>query len=207
LQPPATSPPAIAAILESYRRFEKKVSRVMQGLCAPFCQVCPTPCCRVEICREAFDSPFLRQVHQTTQPFDAKLGYLGCNGCTLTTGRPPICHAFVCDRIMTSQPSDERRYAIDCLGDLVGFLGKRAWRGRHLVEALSDADLGAANIEKFHRQLLTAEAAFLVLHAYLENAQQPSPADLAVLAQIRIPADPAVFHATAVSSPTPARGL
>lgn len=193
MQPTATCPPAIAGILTTYRLFEQKVSGLMQGLCAPFCQVCPTPCCRVEICREAFESPFLRQVHQSAQPFDAKLGYLGCSGCTLTTGRPPICHAFVCDRIMTSQPSDERRYAIDCLGDLVGFLGKRAWRGRHLIEALSDADLGAANIEKFHRQLLIAEAAFVILHAYLADSRQPARADLAVLAQIRIPAEPFLF--------------
>ncbi|MEI6674234.1 MAG: hypothetical protein WCO57_03550 [Verrucomicrobiota bacterium] len=159
----------IATIVEQYRSFEFRVGRLMQDICVPFCMACRTPCCRVGICREAHESPFLHAVHGAIIDFDERHGYLSGNGCKLTSGRPPVCHAYICHRILAGQADDVRRYAIECLGNLVGFIGKRAWNGRHLVEALTDDDLRKVNNRQFSQQLQIAETALPILEAILHH--------------------------------------
>ena len=122
-------------MLAAYRSLELRVEVLMSAACTPFCKVCPTPCCRTAICREAAESPFLLAVHGSRQTFDAKSGYLGATGCKLGAGRPPVCHAFICGRILSEQKSDHRRFALECLGDLIGYLGKRVWLKRLLKPA------------------------------------------------------------------------
>ena len=157
----------------------------MQGICGPFCGVCKTPCCRVDICREAFESPFLLAVHGAEQTFDTKSGYLGCTGCKLTTGRPPLCHAFVCDLIVKNQPSDEHRYALDCLGDLVGFIQSKVWQKRQLIEAMTEADLLNSSKGIFDARLETAEAAFTVLESFFTRHCALGFQELTILSRIR----------------------
>lgn len=171
--------------LETYRSFELKVSGLMQGICAPYCGVCKTPCCRVGICREAFDSPFLLAVHGAGQTFDPKSGYLGSTGCKLTTGRPPLCHAFVCGLIVRNQPSDEHRYALDCLGDLVGFIQTKVWQKRQLVEAMTMADLLNADQSVFDARLALAESAFTVLDSFFTHHHALGFRELEILNHIR----------------------
>ena len=173
------------SILETYRSFELKVGKLMQGVCGPFCGVCKTPCCRVDICREAFESPFLLAVHGAKQTFDPKSGYLGCAGCKLTTGRPPLCHAFVCDLIVRNQPSDEHRYALDCLGDLVGFIQTKVWHKRQLIEAMTDTDLRKADKSIFDARLATAEAAFTVLDSFFTGHTSLGLHELKILSPVR----------------------
>jgi len=171
--------------LESYRSFELKVSRLMQGICAPYCGICKTPCCRVGICREAFESPFLLAVHGAGQAFDPKSGYLGGTGCKLTTGRPPLCHAFVCGLIVSKQPSDEHRYALDCLGDLVGFIQTKVWQKRQLVEAMTEADLLNGDKSVFDARLTQAEAAFTILASFFTHHHALGFHELEALSRIR----------------------
>ncbi len=172
-------------MLEAYRSFELKVGKLMQNICGPSCAVCPTPCCRVDICREAFESPFLLAVHGAKQPFDPHSGYLGCTGCQLTTGRPPLCHAFVCDRIVRDQPDDEHRYALDCLGDLVSFIQNKVWQKRQLVEAMSLGDLLKSDHSLFNKRLATAEAAFRVLDGFFSDRIALGFSELKILNRIR----------------------
>jgi hypothetical protein len=179
------------ALLEKYSSLETRVGHIMQEICSPFCKVCIQPCCRVGICREAAESPFLLAVQQSQSPskiaFDPKLGYLGPRGCKLGAGRPPVCHAFVCGPVLRRQESDMHRYALECLGDLVGFIGKRVCRGRQLVEALTDSDMRASNMAEFQNRLNTAEAAIIVLDEFLTKGRKPSDRDMNVLAIIRKP--------------------
>lgn len=157
----------------------------MQGVCGPFCGVCKTPCCRVDICREAFESPFLLAVHGRKEPFDHKSGYLSCSGCKLTIGRPPLCHAFVCDLIVRNQPTDEHRYALDCLGDLVGFIQTKVWQKRQLIEAMTEADLLNSSKAIFDARLETAEAAFSVLDSFFTHRCTFGFQELNILNRIR----------------------
>ncbi len=79
------------------------------------------------------------------------------------------------------------RYALECLGDLVGFIGKRVCRGRQLVEALTDSDVRASNMAEFQNRLNTAETAIIVLDGFLTKGRKPSDRDMNVLAIIRKP--------------------
>lgn len=175
------------SLLEDYRSIELRVEVLMSKACAPHCSVCPTPCCRIAICREAAQSPFLLAVHGSRQPFDAKRGYLGATGCKLGSGRPPVCHAFICDRILRHKASDHRRFALECLGDLIGYMGKQLWLKRHLVEALSDADLLKVNHTSFRSRLSEGAQALGILESYWISDQDFDAAEIASLGLIRKP--------------------
>jgi hypothetical protein len=181
------SDPDFESLLDAYRSLELRVEALMSDACAPFCKVCPTPCCRIAICREAAESPFLLAVHGSKQTFDAKRGYLGATGCTLGAGRPPVCHAFICGRILSHQPNDQRRFALECLGDLIGYLGKQVWMKRHLVEALSAADLRKSNTTTFQARLATGAEAMDILESYFARDRDLGQEELALLGAIRKP--------------------
>jgi hypothetical protein len=175
-------------MLAAYRSLELRVEVLMSAACTPFCKVCPTPCCRTAICREAAESPFLLAVHGSRQTFDAKSGYLGATGCKLGAGRPPVCHAFICGRILSEQKSDHRRFALECLGDLIGYLGKRVWLKRHLVEALSEASLAKASSSIFQSRLDTGAGALDILETYFNGKRNLRADEITVLSIIRKPA-------------------
>lgn len=177
--------PDFEPMLAAYRSLELRVEVLMSAACTPFCKVCPTPCCRTAICQEAAESPFLLAVHGSRQAFDPKSGYLGATGCKLGAGRPPVCHAFICGRILSQQESDHRRYALECLGDLVGYLGKRVWLKRHLVEALSEADLAKASAGTFQARLNTGAEALDILESFFKGSRNLDAGELHVLAAIR----------------------
>ncbi len=179
--------PDFEIMLATYRAIELRVEVLMGAACTPYCAVCPTPCCRIAICREAAESPFLLAVHGAKQAFDAKLGYLGATGCKLGAGRPPVCHAFICGRILSQQVNEHHRYALECLGDLVGFLGKQVWLKRHLVEALSDADLSKSNMDKFQSRLDTGSEALVILEKFFSGGRALESGEITRLAIIRKP--------------------
>lgn len=179
--------PEFESLLDAYRSLELRVEALMSKACAPFCSVCPTPCCRIAICREAAESPFLRAVHGSRQAFDGKRGYLGTTGCKLGAGRPPLCHAYLCGRILTQQPNDRHRYALECLGDLTGYLGQQVWMKRHLVEALSDDDLRKADRAAFRTRLATGAAVLETLESYFASGRDLDEAGMARLAAVRKP--------------------
>lgn len=179
--------PDFESLLVAYRSLELRVEALMSAACTPFCAVCPAPCCRTAICREAAESPFLLAVHGSRQAFDTKSGYLGAAGCRLGAGRPPVCHAFICGRILSHQESEHRRYALECLGDLVGFLGKQVWLKRHLVEALSEADLERSNTGKFQSRLDTGAEALVILETFFSGGRDLEADEIAQLAMIRKP--------------------
>ncbi len=179
--------PEFGNLLVAYRSLELRVEALMSAACSPFCKVCPTPCCRIAICREALESPFLLAVHESEKSFDSKQGYLGATGCTLGAGRPPVCHAFICGRILSRQADDQRRFALECLGDLIGYLGKQVWMKRHLVEALSDGDLLNSNLTTFKARLATGAEALGILESYFSSDRHLEQEEIMVLGAIRKP--------------------
>lgn len=176
--------------LDDYRSLEVRVGVLMRGICRPFCLACDTICCRIEICQEAWESPFLNAIGSGTQRFHSSRGYLGATGCRLQTGRPSICHRFICDRIMQGQTNDIHQYGLRCLGDLMGFAGKKVWRGKHPAAAPLEADLHEINIRRFRHQIATAEAALEILDNLFTRNICPGVDDIGVLAQIYKPSMP-----------------
>lgn len=174
-------------ILEEYRSLELRVGSLMRCICLPFCQTCATPCCRVEICREAFESPFLKSIESAVPRFDESRGYLGAAGCLLKAGRPTLCHAFVCDRIMNSQSDAVHRYALRCLGDLMSYVGRKVWRGRHPSAATMPDELSAMNVGRFRKRMVSAEAALEILDDLFTRNRSLGCAEFDTLAAIRKP--------------------
>lgn len=179
---------AYQKLLKEYGAFEQRVRVLMSERCVEHCRVCPTPCCRAAICREAHESPFLKEVQLSagaTEVFDEKRGWLGGCGCRLPVGRPPLCYDFICDRIFCAQPTLAHRYVLDVLAALVGHLGNGVWKGRHLVEALSKAQLRQSNESHFKKCLAEAEAALAVAERFLRDSQTLTTGDMPVLNRIK----------------------
>ena len=185
--PRRTSSDEAKVAFDDYRLLETRTAGLMRRICLPFCMTCDKICCRVDICQEALESPFLNAIGGRNQRFHSSRGYLGAAGCMLATGRPNICHRFICDRIMNGQTDYIQRYALRCLGALMEFAGRKAWRGKHPSVAPLEADLHAINVERFRRQISSAEAAFEILDDLFTRNIRPDAADIGVLAQIHKP--------------------
>jgi hypothetical protein len=130
-------PKSLNNLLELYGRLEMAVQKQMNARCAPFCTRCASPCCRIDYCREALESPFLEAIRNRFAPsvhWNPALGWLTPKGCGLTAGRPPVCYEFLCRPILEAQPTPEQREALKQLVMLVTVAGRRARGSRHLVE-------------------------------------------------------------------------
>lgn len=189
-------------MLERYAGLEARVQVIMSAQCAPHCRVCKKPCCRAHFCRENRDSPFLAAVTARSgdgASFDRYQGWMSGCGCRLKIGRPPVCYDFVCDKIFKDQPSALHRYVLDVLSKLMDHCGRRVWRGRHIVEAVSREDLAAVHAVKFMERMEEAERALeAIAHFYAEG--QIAVQGLPALQKI-IPVPAEVIEASALSAP------
>jgi len=92
------------AIVE-YADIEMEVTRLVDGRMNHVCAACRKPCCRADVCAEAVECWFLREVsrhvHGQWWPRDWQSRKdpfaLTQKGCLLKAGRPSICRSFVCD--------------------------------------------------------------------------------------------------------------
>jgi hypothetical protein len=166
-------------ILEEYAAFETAVRRQIAALCAPHCSVCDRVCCRPEFCRENIDSPFLNLLSariQRNAAYSAGHGWLTSSGCALSTGRPPVCYQFNCDKIIAALPANLHRYLARVLSDLVPHIGKRALGGRHLVEIMDSAQLKKVKHGRFGKRLGEARNALQVIQSYKRHGFLPASA-------------------------------
>ncbi|MDA8142232.1 MAG: hypothetical protein M0036_26600 [Desulfobacteraceae bacterium] len=146
-------------LIERYGRLEMEIQRRMNACCSAFCSVCKSPCCRVEYCREALESPFLEAVRQRFAPavhWNSDSGWLTAKGCGLAAGRPPVCYEFLCRPILEAQPTPERLEAVKQLAMLVTMAGRRARGNRHVVEL---EDLERINAARLLAQVTSSSAA------------------------------------------------
>jgi len=166
-------------ILVEYAAFETAVRRQISELCAPHCSVCALVCCRPEFCRENIDSPFLNLLSATilqNTAYSAGQGWLTSSGCALSTGRPPVCYQFICDKILDTLPDSLNRYLARVLSDLVPHIGKRALGERHLVEIMDPAQLKKVKHERFSKRLDEARNALQVIRSYKRHGFLPASA-------------------------------
>ncbi len=152
------------ATARRYIELETKVNEVVTAACQPVCRVCADCCCAIRFCRESVDSNWLRTIAavsgQIVGEFDEREGWLTPQGCRLKVGRPPVCYEFFCEAISRGEKNLHRRYSLQVLGRLVGFAGKKALGGRHLV-TLSLFELqNRLQLEKLRKRLESAEGLF-----------------------------------------------
>jgi hypothetical protein len=173
-------------IISKYAAFEATVQDYTSGYFRAYCSVCTDVCCKPEFCRETLDSPFLALVRMARNPaasYSKETGWLSATGCTLTTGRPPVCYEYLCDEIMTCQTTGMHRYADTVLSKLISHLGRRVCKGKHLVEILEHKDLYWVKLSSFENRLRQSEAAFQAIRLFHDD-KFLSPQTLAALRKI-----------------------
>ncbi len=92
------------AIVE-YAEIEMEIADLVDGRMNHVCAACGKPCCRGDVCVQAVECWFLRQVservHGRWWPEDWQSRKdpfaMTDKGCLLKAGRPLICRSFVCD--------------------------------------------------------------------------------------------------------------
>ncbi len=183
-------------LLREYGQFEDRLRTAMTGMCAVHCCVCTRVCCREELCRETFESPFLRLLCQKYPPsaeYDSRNGWLTKTGCALSIGRAPVCYHFLCSEIMISRPTPLDGYMLEVLAALVNHVGKKALGRRHLVEILNSNDLTRVKLSRFKRKLVQAQTALDIIVDYFDHGTL-DVGNISKLSQIRpFPSDKSVF--------------
>jgi hypothetical protein len=166
-------------ILEEYAAFETAVRQQISDFCAPHCSVCALVCCRPDFCRENIDSPFLNLLSAKilqNAAYSAGHGWLTSSGCALSTGRPPVCYQFNCDKIIDALPDNLNRYLARVLSNLVPHIGKRALGDRHLAEIMDFAQLKKVKHGRFEKRLDEARNALQVIRSFKRQGFLPDSA-------------------------------
>jgi hypothetical protein len=169
----------LTKILKEYAAFESEVRQQMADLCAPHCSICERVCCRPEYCRESIDSPFLALLNSKAlqiTAYSAECGWLAPTGCALSTGRPPVCYQFNCQKIFDALSDDNHRYVLSVLSELVPHVGKRASGTTHLVEIMDVSQLERMKINRFRKRLAEARNALEAIRSFAENRRLPDSA-------------------------------
>jgi len=154
---------ALDETVARYAAFEMTVNGAVTNACKPTCRTCSECCCAIRFCAEAVESQWLKMVaaragHQLGDYHD-RSGWLTPSGCQLTVGRPPVCYEFFCDAILRAEESAPRRHALRVLGRLVGFVGRNALGGRHLVTLTAD-EIHCLDCDRLRTRLMSAEEVF-----------------------------------------------
>jgi hypothetical protein len=173
----------LSTIIEDYTTFEITVRQQIAKICAPHCSDCEVVCCRPEYCRENLDSPFLGLATSKclkNTSYRSGQGWLTLSGCALSTGRPPVCYQFNCNRIIDTLPDDQGRYLFKVLSNLVFHIGRRSLGTRHLVEIMDPAQLDKVKLERFTRRLNEARRALKVIQSH----NKPRAADVSSIATL-----------------------
>lgn len=165
--------PELREAARRYIELEARVNEVVTAACLPVCRVCADCCCEVRFCRESVESHWLRTIAAVAGhgagEFDGSKGWLTPQGCRLNVGRPPICYEFFCDAITHGEENPYRRYALKVMGRLVGFAGRKALGGRHLLTLNLFELQHRLRLEKLEKRLETAEVIFNECHEILRT--------------------------------------
>ena len=163
---------SLSKIMKKYAAFEAGVNAYAVKIYLNHCATCKGICCEPEYCEESITSPFLRRLRQHFVPeavYDSERGWLTSGGCALPVGRPPVCHQYLCDSILSIRPGTDFRYAITLFSNLVNHIGKNARGRKHIVELQEASELKRINLARLEKQLDEADAAFKRVRPYLDG--------------------------------------
>lgn len=162
----------LSKIMEKYAAFEAEVNSYAVTIYLNHCSTCKGICCKPEYCEESITSPFLCRLRQHFVPdaaCDSARGWLTQTGCALSVGRPPVCHQYLCDTILSMQPAADFHYALSIFSTLVNHIGKKALGRKHIVELQEASGLKRINFTRFEKHLNEAENAFKRMRSFLDG--------------------------------------
>ncbi|UCH22315.1 MAG: hypothetical protein JSU83_03475 [Deltaproteobacteria bacterium] len=159
-------------MIAQYAVFETRVQRYIRNYFWPYCSTCADACCKPDFCQETLESiflTFLREAYPPPASYSQENGWVSETGCILKIGRPPVCYEYLCDEIMAAQPTATYQYAVNVLSKLISHVGKRAHRGKHLVEILDRKEIAVVKFSYFENRLKEAETAFASVVSFHKN--------------------------------------
>lgn len=116
----------------AYAELDTEIGRLIDQRMHAVCAECPKQCCRADVCRQAVETWWLRQVsrhvHGKWWPDDWRTRdeciAMTPTGCLLEAGRPAICRSFVCDRYTEAYGSLWEAVFYSFLSDLTWEVGQ-----------------------------------------------------------------------------------
>jgi hypothetical protein len=179
-------------LVKVYGDFEMKVQELINQFFGHFCTDCHDPCCRLDICEEAHDSLFLKQVRETfkqEQFMSDDYGWLENTGCCLKAGRAPVCSEYICDDILTNLPNPFEQYIAHVLCGLITYVGDQAAGDLNICEILHEKDFEKVDTKAFLQRLFDADEAFNAICFFSEHGKITPEMEGALAEILPIPPD------------------
>ena len=163
--------PKLVIAIQKYKDLEQVITNSILKICQPFCSGCQGVCCREEMCRESLDSIWLSMIRisngHSIRSYSDSRGWLTDSGCALETGRPPVCHEFLCNKIISGLEGTPLKTIADDLGRLINLVGKSIGGKNHLVTLETKQELQRVNYDKFIKALNSYFRTAVMYHAFL----------------------------------------
>ena len=163
--------PKLVIAIQKYKDFEQIIANSILKICKPFCSECQDICCREEMCRESLDSIWLSMIRisngYSIRSYSDSRGWLTASGCALETGRPPVCHEFLCSKIISELAGTPLKAIADDLGRLINLVGKSIGGKNHLVTLVTKQELQRVNYDKFIKAINGYSRTAVMYHTFL----------------------------------------
>jgi len=171
--------------IEQYTEFEHGLRELISEKGQSLCGSCTRCCCDTIICEEAVESPFLKLVHQQTEHFSEKYGFLTESGCLLKQGRPPVCYEYFCDDHFFHQPDELQAELLKILGALLHHATRNAKGDLPLEEIMKEEDLDLLDFPQMEQQMQESIQALGIILTFYRDGTLPA-ASYEVLKQIHL---------------------
>lgn len=171
--------------IKRYTELETGIRELISEKGQSLCGSCTRCCCDAIICEEAIESPFLKLVHQQTDLFSEKYGFLSETGCVLEKGRPPVCYEYFCDDHFYYQPDELYAEVLKILGALLNHATRNARGDLPLAEIMQEEALETLDFPRLEKQMQESFRALEIIQTFYRDGTLPT-ASYETLKQIHL---------------------
>ncbi len=176
---------SLKSYIEQYTELERGMQELITELGKTLCEQCTLCCCDAMICEEAIESPFLKLVHQQTDQFSDRYGFLSTTGCSLPKGRPPACYEYFCDDHFYHQPDELHAEVLKILGGLLNHATRNAQGDLPLEDIMPEEELDQLDFHRLNKQMGESLQALEIIRRFYRDGIMPATS-LQALKQIRL---------------------
>ncbi len=176
---------ALKSYIERYTELELGMRELINRKGNSLCAQCSCVCCDVVMCVEGVKSPFLKLVHQQTDEFDEKKGFLSATGCVLEKGRPSVCYEYFCDDHFYHQPDEPHAEVLKIIGALLYHATRDVEGDVSLDEITTREELERLDLRPFESPLRESLRALEIIRVFYRDGSL-SADDQTALKRIRI---------------------
>ncbi len=155
--------------IKQYTKLELGMRELINRKGNSLCGQCTRCCCDIIICEEAIKSPFLKTVHQQTDQFKEKTGFLSPTGCTLEKGRPSVCYEYFCDDHFYYQPDELHAEVLKILGGLLNHATRNAQGDIPLDDIATVEELDHLDFPRLEKQMKESLQAMEIIRTFYRD--------------------------------------